>query len=96
MADKDTETYYLSRNHCLYLQSAVQDRLTEYGFEPGMYPQKYGAYQAVRKIIRLRLKQEKDIDLPKGNKSYTDDEINQAMAMLDKILPPIGEKEESR
>lgn len=72
----------------------VLGRLEQYGFEKGMYSQKYTRYVAVNNIVRLRL-QAAGIKIPKSTNSLiTREYYIAAVNMVNQVLPAPGLLEE--
>lgn len=76
-------------------ETLICERLEEYGYAPGMYPKKYTRYTQVSGTIKIRLSA---VLLPKdipyhGNKQITEKFYDEAVQVLDIILPHIDRQE---
>lgn len=69
----------------------ITNRLEEYGYEPGMCPQKYTAYTQVSGVVKLRLSKKLDSkDVPRrGNNLISETFYNAAIKEVDAVLPSL-------
>lgn len=71
------------------LTNAILKRMEQYGYEKEMSPEKHHSYQALRKVINIRL-----FGIIKNSKELPKETLDKALNILNEILPELFWEEE--
>lgn len=78
---------HTNSSHGKRYRDAIEQRLMEYGYPAHMTPKKHQAATAIRNVLRIRYRIQN-----KAGGSMLCSEADRAIAALNEILPPKGEK----